>query len=83
MGKKYTKREFAKKNGIHLTEDELTSNAYDLEKVGGIIHDKKLKNRDEPPQTEDNKKKVEYGVCPECGVNIQIWNCQCGDGHPY
>ena len=72
MRKKYTKQEIAKELGIHLTEEELTSNAYDLEEVGGIA----------PPQAEE--KKVEYGKCPECGANIQIWNCVlCGDGHPY
>ena len=43
MRKRYTKREFAKEMGIELTEEELTSNAYDLEKVGGIAHDKKIK----------------------------------------
>jgi len=31
----------------------------------------------------EKKKKPEYGKCPECGTNIQIWNCSCGDGHPY
>ena len=31
----------------------------------------------------EKKKKPEYGKCPECGANIQIWNCGCGDGHPY
>ena len=36
-----------------------------------------------PPQSEDKEKEVEYGKCPECGTNIQIWNCSCGDGHPY
>jgi len=29
------------------------------------------------------KEKPEYSKCPECGTNIQIWNCSCGDGHPY
>lgn len=35
-------------------------------------------------KTKKTKKKTEYGKCPECGANIQIWNCVlCGDGHPY
>ena len=36
-----------------------------------------------PPQPEEKEKEVEYGKCPECRTNIQIWNCSCGDGHPY
>ncbi len=37
----------------------------------------------EKQKKKTKKKKIEYGKCPKCGTNIQIWNCLCGDGHPY
>ena len=52
-----------------------------LRKNRGLKFDKKTQSCE--LIGDDDEKKPEYGKCPECGTNIQIWNCSCGDGHPY